>query len=51
MRVIGTIRSTTTDRITVEADTYEQTRAQLQAQVPEGHELIAIRVDRDGPAQ
>ena len=39
MRVIGTIRSTATDLITVDADTY--------AQVPEGHELIALRVDRE----
>lgn len=51
MRVIGTIRGTATDRITVEADTYEQARAQLQAQVPKRHELIAILVDRDGPAE
>jgi len=50
MRVIGTIRSTTTERLTVEADTYEQAREQLYAQVPEGHELIALRVDREGAA-
>ncbi|MEV8135246.1 hypothetical protein [Microbacterium aurantiacum] len=51
MRVTGTIRSTATDRITVEADSYEQAREQLHAQVPEGHELIAIRVDRDGEGE
>lgn len=50
MRVIGTIRSTATDRITVDADTYEQAREQLYAQVPEGHELIALRVDREETA-
>lgn len=51
MRVIGTIRSTATDRITVEADTYEQAREQLYAQIPEGHELIALRADRDGAGE
>lgn len=51
MRVIGTIRSTATDRITVEAETYEQAREQLYAQVPEGHELIALRADRDGAGE
>ncbi len=48
MRVTGTIRSTATDTITVEADSYEQAREQLHAQVPEGHELLSIRVNRDG---
>ena len=47
MRLIGTIRSTATERITVEADTYEQAREQLYAQIPEGHELIVIRTDSD----
>lgn len=47
MRVIGTIRSTATDTIAVAADTYEQASEQLYAQVPEGHELIALRVDRE----
>lgn len=51
MRVIGTIRSTETERITVEADTYEQAREQLYAQVPEGYELIVIRTDRDGAGE
>lgn len=51
MRVIGTIRSTATGRITVDADTYEKAREQLYAQVPEGHELIVIRVDREGAAE
>jgi hypothetical protein len=47
MRVIGTIRSTATDRIVVEADDYEQAREKLTAQIPEGYDLIAIRTDRD----
>lgn len=48
MRVIGTIRSTETDRITVDTDTYEQAREQPYALVPEGHQLITRRVDREG---
>ena len=45
MRIIGTIRSTTTEQIIVDADDYQQARAQLEAQIPEGHELISIRAD------
>ena len=51
MHVVGTIRSTATERVAVEADTYEQAREQLYAQVPEGHELIALRVDRERAAE
>ena len=47
MRVIGTIRSTATERITVEAGSYQEARELLEAQIPEGHELIAIRTDTD----
>ena len=43
MRIIGTIRSTTTEQIIIEAETYEQAREELYAQVPDGHELIVIR--------
>lgn len=50
MRVLGTIRSTATDTIAVDADTYEQAREQLYAQVPEGHELITLRADREETA-
>lgn len=46
MRVIGTIRSTATDTITVEADTYEAARELLEQQLPDGYQLIVIRVDR-----
>lgn len=48
MRVIGTIGSTATERVIIEADSYEQARDQLHGQVPEGHEPISIRVYRDG---
>lgn len=47
MRVIGTIRSTATERITVEADSYQEARELLEAQIPDGHELIVIRTDTD----
>ena len=47
MRVIGTIRSTAaTDTITAVADTYESAREQLEQQLPDGYQLIVIRVDR-----
>lgn len=46
MRVIGTIRPSTTERITVEADSYEEARELLNEQVPDGYDLIAIRTDR-----
>lgn len=46
MRVIGTIRSAATERIEVEADTYEEARRLLLEKVPEGHDLIALRADR-----
>lgn len=51
MRVIGTIRSTATERITVEAGSYQEAREMLEAQIPEGHELIAIRTDDTWPRQ
>ena len=48
MRVIGTIRSTATERITVEASSYQEARELLETQIPEGHELIAIGAERVG---
>lgn len=45
MRVIGTIRSTATKRISAEADTYQEARELLEAQIPDGHELIVIRTE------
>jgi len=47
MRVRVTIRTTATETIAVEGATYEEARKQLQEQLPEGYELIVIRVDRD----
>lgn len=46
MRLIGTIRSTATEQITTEADDYDKAREQLDAQVPEGYELISVLTDR-----
>ena len=47
MRVIGTIRSTSTEQVVVDDDSYEQARQRLVEQVPDGYELISIRVDRE----
>lgn len=46
MRIIGTIRSTETTTIEVDADDYETGKAELERQVPEGQQLISIRVMR-----
>lgn len=45
MRIIGTIRPSSTERITIEVDSYEEARELLYARVPEGYDLIAIRTD------
>jgi hypothetical protein len=50
MRLIGTVRSepeAEPTRIEVEAATYSAALEQLEQRVPAGHQLIAIRVDRD----
>lgn len=50
MRLIGTVRSAPEaepTRIEVEAATYPAGLEQLEQLVPAGHQLIAIRVDRD----
>lgn len=46
MRIIGTIRSTETTQVEVEANDYESGKTELERLVPEGHRLIAIRVER-----
>ncbi|WP_345154864.1 MULTISPECIES: hypothetical protein [Actinomycetes] len=35
-----------TDQVSAEADTYEEARAALDAALPEGMQLLNIRVDR-----
>ena len=46
MKVTGTMRRNETKELVSEADSYEQARADLESQVPEGWELIQILVDR-----
>lgn len=47
MELIGTIQKAddSTDYITVQGASYETARAALEAAVPEGTKLIAIRTD------
>lgn len=47
MRVIGTIRPSTTEQIVAEADTYEEGRRRLAELIPEGYDLLAIRTEKD----
>lgn len=50
MRLIGTVRSepeAEPTRIEVDAATYPDALEQLEQLAPGGHQLIAIRVDRD----
>ena len=47
MRVIGTIRSTATERITVEADSYQKAAAPPKAQIPEGPAHIPTPTNAD----
>lgn len=52
MKVIGTIRSApdaASERVEVVAETYPSALEQLEQLVPDGHQLIALRVDRDDP--
>ena len=45
MKVIGVIRSKETQTIEVEASSYEEGRAQLDAQIPEGWQLQSVRTE------
>ncbi|MET3176045.1 UNVERIFIED_ORG: hypothetical protein ABIB52_003918 [Arthrobacter sp. UYCu721] len=47
MEITGTIQMAdgSTDRITVQGDNYENAKAALEAAIPEGTKLIAIRTD------
>jgi hypothetical protein len=47
MRIIGSIGSTETRWIEVEADSYDEGRRLVEAQVPEGWQLLAWRTDPD----
>lgn len=46
MKVIGVIRSTQTQTIEIEAASYEEGRAQLDAQIPEGWQLQSVRTEK-----
>jgi hypothetical protein len=43
MRFIATIRSTETKTVTVDADTYAEGKQQLEAELPDGWQIQAIR--------
>jgi hypothetical protein len=43
MKVIATIRTTATEEVTAEADSYEAAREAANAQVPEGFTVISYR--------
>ena len=47
MGIIGTIQRADggTDHVTVPADTYDNAKAALEAAIPDGTKLIAIRTD------
>lgn len=47
MQITGTIQTAdgNTDRITAHGDNYENARATLEAAIPDGTKLIAIRTD------
>lgn len=50
MEITGTVRTnaeTETSRITATGSTYDEAREALEALIPEGSSLIAIRADRE----
>lgn len=46
IKVVGTIRPVEKQQIRAEADSYEEAKAALDAQVPEGWELLSIITER-----
>lgn len=46
MKVIGVLRSTETKTVEVDAASYEEGRAQLDAQVPDGWQLQHVRTEK-----
>jgi hypothetical protein len=44
VKVQGIVRPTETREITVEAENYEAARAELEAQVPEGWQLLSLLI-------
>lgn len=45
MKLIGVIRSKETSTIEVEADSIHDGRAELEAKIPDGYELLLIRTE------
>ena len=46
VKIIGVVRSTETKTIEIEASSYEEGRAQLTEQIPEGWQLQNIRTEK-----
>jgi hypothetical protein len=46
MKSIGIIRPAQTETITAEGDTFDEAKAALEAVVPEGWQLLAVRYER-----
>lgn len=47
MRIVGTIRPVETKAIEVNASSYEEGQRLIQAEVPEGWQLLSWRIERD----
>jgi hypothetical protein len=47
VKLVGVIRTKETSTIEVEAATYQEGRAQLEASIPEGYQLLSIRTEKD----
>lgn len=47
MKLVGVIRTKETSTIEVEAATYQEGRAQLEAKTPEGYQLLSICTEKD----
>lgn len=46
VKLRGTIRPVETQELSAEGDSYDEARQALQAQVPEGWELLQVLVER-----
>jgi hypothetical protein len=46
VKIVGVIRPTATEEITVEADSYTAGVAAIKEQVPEGYELLLVRQEK-----
>lgn len=46
MKIVGIIRATATQEISVEADSYMNGIAAIKEQVPEGYELLLVRQEK-----